>query len=67
MLDALVLNGVGREVDGADVVTLDQSGPRHGAIQLHKQLSKPTHLCHTVGHGAVLRLSARMRDDILML
>jgi hypothetical protein len=28
MLDALILNGVGGEVDGADVVTVDQSGPR---------------------------------------
>jgi hypothetical protein len=26
MLGALVLNGVGGEVDGADVVTVDQSG-----------------------------------------
>jgi hypothetical protein len=30
MLDALILNGVGGEVDGADVVTVDQSGPRQG-------------------------------------
>jgi hypothetical protein len=36
-------------------------------VQLHKQLSKPTRLCHTVGHGAVLRLSARMGDDVLTL
>jgi hypothetical protein len=42
MLGALVLNGVGGEVDGADVVAVDQSGPRQGAVQLHKQLSKPT-------------------------
>jgi hypothetical protein len=27
MLGALVLNGVDREVDSADVVTVDQSGP----------------------------------------
>jgi hypothetical protein len=31
MLDALVLNEVG-EVDGADVVTVDQSGPRQGTV-----------------------------------
>jgi hypothetical protein len=36
-------------------------------MQLHKQLSKPTRLCHAVGHGAVLRLSARAGDDILTL
>jgi hypothetical protein len=27
MLGALVLDGIGEEVDGADVVTVDQSGP----------------------------------------
>jgi hypothetical protein len=27
MLGALVLDGIGGEVDGADVVTVDQSGP----------------------------------------
>jgi hypothetical protein len=27
MLGALMLNGVGGEVDGADVVAVDQSGP----------------------------------------
>jgi hypothetical protein len=36
MLGALVLNEVGGEVDGVDVVTVDQSGPRQGVVQLHK-------------------------------
>jgi hypothetical protein len=58
MLYALVLNEVGREVDGVDVVTVDQSGPRQGVVQLHKQMTKPTRLCHAVSHDAVLRLSA---------
>jgi hypothetical protein len=58
MLGALVLNGVGEEVDNADVITVDQSDLRQGAVQLHKQLTKSTHLCHAVGHDAVLRLSA---------
>jgi hypothetical protein len=30
-------------------------------------MSKPTRLCHVVGHGAVLHLSARTGDNILML
>jgi hypothetical protein len=30
MLGVLVLNGVGGEVDGADVVAVDQSGPQQG-------------------------------------
>jgi hypothetical protein len=67
MLGALILNGVDGEVDGADVVTVDQSGTRLGDVQLHKQLTKPTHLCHIVGHSAILRLSARMRDGMLTL
>jgi hypothetical protein len=32
MLGALVLNGVGGELDGADVVAVDQSGLRQGAV-----------------------------------
>jgi hypothetical protein len=32
MLGALVLNEVGGEVDGADIVTVDQSGPRQGTV-----------------------------------
>jgi hypothetical protein len=36
-------------------------------VQLHKQLSKPTRLYHTVGHSVVLRLIARTGDDVPML
>jgi hypothetical protein len=36
MLGALVLNGVGGEVDDADVIAVDQSGPSQGDVQLHK-------------------------------
>jgi hypothetical protein len=42
MLHALVLDEVSGEVDGADVVTIDQSGLRQEAVQLHEQLTKPT-------------------------
>jgi hypothetical protein len=65
MLSALMLNEVGEEVDDADIVAVDQSGPRYGAVQLHKKLVKPARLCHAVGHDAVLHLSAGMRDDVL--
>jgi hypothetical protein len=67
MLSALVLNGVGGEVDGVDVVAIDQSAPRQGVVQLHKQLTMPTRLCHAVGHDAVLCLSARIGDNVLTL
>jgi hypothetical protein len=32
MLGALVLNGVGGEIDGSDVVIIDQSSSRQGAV-----------------------------------
>jgi hypothetical protein len=38
-----------------------------GAVELHKQVMKPTRLCYAAGHGAILRLSARTRDDVLTL
>jgi hypothetical protein len=67
MPGALVLNGFGGEIDGAHIVAVDQSDPRQGAVQLHKQLTKPTRLRYAVGHGVVLCLSARTRDDVLTL
>jgi hypothetical protein len=67
MFDALVLNGVSGEVNGTDVVVIDQSGSRQGIVQLHKQLTKLKRLCHIVSHSAVLRLNARTRDDVLTL
>jgi hypothetical protein len=63
----LVLDGVGGEVDDADVVTVDQSGLWQGVVQLHKPLMKPAHLHHVVGHDVVPHLSAQTGDDILML
>jgi hypothetical protein len=43
MLGAPVLNGVGGEIDSADVVAVDQSGLQQGVVQLHKQPTKPAH------------------------
>jgi hypothetical protein len=48
MLGVLVLNRVGREVDNADVVAIDQSASWQGIVQLHKQLMKSARLCHAV-------------------
>jgi hypothetical protein len=36
MLHTLVLNGVGEEVDGADVVTVDEGAPRQWSVELLK-------------------------------
>jgi hypothetical protein len=68
MLGALVLNGVGGDINDSDVVVIDQSDSRQGVVQLHKQqLMKHARLCHAVGHDAVLRLNARTGDDVLTL
>jgi hypothetical protein len=67
MLGELVLNGIAREIDSADVVVVDQSDQWQGVVQPHKQLSNAPRLYHTVGHGAVLRLNTQTGDDILTL
>jgi hypothetical protein len=41
MLGALMLDGVGGEVDHTDVVVVDQGGPRWGALQPLKKLMEP--------------------------
>jgi hypothetical protein len=42
MLRALMLDGVGGQVHGADVVTIDKSAPRQWTVQLLEQLTKPS-------------------------
>jgi hypothetical protein len=63
MLRALVLNEIGGEVDGADVVAVDESGTLEGAVELVEELAHPGGLRHAVGHNAVLDLGAGAGDD----
>jgi hypothetical protein len=58
MLRALVLDGVGGEVDGADVVAEDQGARGQRTVELVEELTEPSRLSHAVGHGAVLGLGA---------
>jgi hypothetical protein len=67
VLRALMLHGVGGEVDRTDVVAVDESGALEGTVELVEELAQPGGLCHTVGHGTVLGLSAGARDDGLPL
>jgi hypothetical protein len=67
MLGVLMLDWVSGEVDHANIVVVDQSGPRQEAMQLQKQLTEPTRLRHAVGYCAVLRLNTRTRDDVVAL
>jgi hypothetical protein len=67
MLRALMLHGVGGEVDRADVVAVDEGGALEGTVELVEELAQPRGLCHTIGHDTVLGLSAAARDDGLTL
>jgi hypothetical protein len=67
MLCALVLNEVGGEVDGADVITVDESALRQRSMELLEELPEPTSFSYAVGHDAILNLGARAGDDVLAL
>jgi hypothetical protein len=49
MLGALMLNGIGREIHDADIITVDEGAPRQWGLELVEQLTQPGHLSHAVG------------------
>jgi hypothetical protein len=67
VLRALMLHGVGGEVDYADVVAVDEGGALEGTVELVEELAQPRGLDHAVGHDTVLGLSTGARDDGLTL
>jgi len=67
VLSALVLNRVGRHVDGTNVVTVDQSSTPKGGMELEQELTQPRGLSNTIGHCAVLSFSTGSGDCILTL
>jgi hypothetical protein len=67
MLGVLMLNNVGGEVHGADIVAADKCAPRWRSLELVEQLMQPGGLIHAVGNGTILGLSARAGDDVLSL
>jgi hypothetical protein len=67
MFCTLVLNRVGGEVDGADVVTVDESALWQQSMTLLEELSEPTSISHAIGHNAILSLDAQLGDDVLTL
>jgi hypothetical protein len=62
-----MLNGVGGEVDGADIIAVDDSALRQRSMELLEELPEPTSFSYAVGHGAILSLGARAGDDVLAL
>jgi hypothetical protein len=67
MLGALMLNRVGREVDGGDIDTVDKAGRLEPMVELLKKLSEPRDFSDAVGNDAVLSFSAGPRDSRLAL
>jgi len=67
VLGALMLNRVGRHVDGANVVTIDQSSAPKRGMELEQELTQPRGLNNTVGHCAVLSFSTGSGGCILTL
>jgi hypothetical protein len=67
MLHALMLNGVGGEVHGVDVVTVDESATRWRSLKLMQELAQPGGLSHTIGDDTVLDFGAGAGDDSLLL
>ena len=58
MFCVLVLNGVGGEVDGINVVAEDEGAPGRRTVKLLKQLAQPTSLADTISDNVILRLGA---------
>jgi hypothetical protein len=67
MLGALILNGVGGEVHGADIVAVDKYALRRRGLELVEQLTQPSGLSHAICNGTILSLSVRAGDDGLPL
>jgi hypothetical protein len=67
MLGALMLNGVGGEVHGVDIVIVDEGATRRWGLELVEQLTQPVGLSHAIGNGTILGLSAGAGDDGLPL
>jgi len=62
-----MLNGVGRHVDRADVVTIDQHGTAKRGMELLEKLSQPGRLSNGVGDSTILSFSTGSGDSVLAL
>jgi hypothetical protein len=67
MLRPLMLNRVGGEVHGADVVAVDERALGARAMKLSQELSVPGRLSHAISNSPVPRPSTRAGDNRLSL
>jgi hypothetical protein len=58
MLGALVLTRVGGEVDGTNIVIVDECALHQWFVELLKSLPQPACLGYTIGNCPILSLSA---------
>lgn len=56
MLGALVLDGVGGEVDSTDVVTIDNCGAPKRAAKFLQKMAQPAGLSDSICNGAIFSL-----------
>ena len=66
MLRPLMLDEVGGEMHGADVVAVDEHALGERAVELRQELSEPGRLRHAVSDSPVLRLSTGAGDNRLL-
>jgi hypothetical protein len=66
-LDVLVLDGVCRHVDGANIIAEHNRSWRRWSMKLVEELANQSSLGNGVSHITVLSLSAGTRDRVLPL
>jgi hypothetical protein len=62
-----MLNRVGGEVHGVDIVAVDKRALGERAVKLSQELSEPGRLSHAISNSPTLCLSTRARDHRLSL
>jgi hypothetical protein len=67
ILSALMLNEIGGEVHGANIIAVDEGALRQRDLEFVEQLTQPGGLSHTVGNDTIFGLSAGAGDDGLPL
>ena len=67
MLRPLMLDGVGGEIHGADVVAVDECALGERTVELRQELSYPGRLRHAISDSPVLRLDTGAGDNRLPL
>src|SRR4051812_10908006 len=63
VLRPTMLNRIGREIYGADVVTVNNSGSVHRMSQFLQKMIKPTCLSNDSSHPTVFSLCTRARNS----